>query len=109
MGNPTCHQWKQRKLIGEGYDERKEILNRANSLVSDLLADKPDGVDAATHHQTLRQTGKLTEKLKEKENIILEASLKDISKEKKRIGGNWAVAGIDLMRKYQREYAKYFL
>ena len=39
----------------------------------------------------------------------MEASLKDISKEKKRIGGNWAVAGIDLVRKYQREYAKYFL
>ena len=103
MGNPTCHQWKQRKLIGDGFVERKELLDRANSLVSDLLADKPDGEDAATHHQKLR------EKLNEKENIILEASLKDISKEKKRIGGNWAVAGIDLMRKYQREYAKYFL
>ena len=109
MGNPTCHQWKQRKLIGEGFAERKEILDRANSLVSDLLADKPDGEDAATHHQKLKQTGKLREKLREKEDIILEASLKDISKEKKRIGGNWAVAGIDLVRKYQREYAKYFL
>ena len=101
MGNPTCHQWKQRKLIGEGLAERKDILDRANSLVSDLLADK--------HHQRLKQTGKLREKLKEKEDIIMEASLKDISKEKKRIGGNWAVAGIDLVRKYQREYAKYFL
>ena len=101
MGNPTCHQWKQRKLIGDGFVERKELLDRANSLVSDLLADK--------HHQRLKQTGKLREKLKEKEDIIMEASLKDISKEKKRIGGNWAVAGIDLVRKYQREYAKYFL
>ena len=66
MGNPTCHQWKQRKLIGEGFAERKDILDRANSLVSDLLADKPDGEDAATHHQKLKQTGKLREKLKEK-------------------------------------------
>ena len=109
MGNPTCHQWKQRKLIGEGFAERKDILDRANSLVNDLLADIPDGEDAATHHQKVKQTGKFREKLKEKEDIIMEASLKDISKEKKRIGGNWAVAGIDLVRKYQREYAKYFL
>ena len=68
--------------------------------------EKPDNEDFMTYYEKLKKTEKMREKEREKEEIILSGLLEDISREKKRIGGNWAVAGADLKRKCDRDYAK---
>ena len=51
-----------------------------------------------------KERGKIFEK--ENGTIILQGLLENILEEKKRIGGNWAVAGADLRKKFQRDFAK---
>ena len=107
VDNPTCHQWKQRELDGEGLTERQELVEQAKNLVRDFVsAEIPDNEDFMAHYEKLKKTEKMKEKEREKETIILEGLLENISREKKRIGGNWAVAGADLKRKCERDYAK---
>ena len=112
---------KQRDLSGEGLEERHELLKKIDFEASEgkcfekEVGEKPDkeNVEDFELYQKRRQEWeegtKDRRKNWEEENgeIYLEGLLNNISKEKKRIGGNWAVAGADLRRKSNRDFAKY--
>ena len=119
--NPSCNQVKQRELTGDGLEKRHEIISKDDFETSDIISfekefgEKPakENVEAFTLYEkrikAWEEGKEERRKIWEKENgtIYMEGLLSDISKEKKRIGGNWAVAGADLRRKSNRDFAKY--
>ena len=123
MENPTPYQFKQRELSGEGLKERRELLENGFFDRSEAEAKgferevgkKPnnENVEALKLYEKRQQEweeGKQDRrKIWEEEHgkIYMEGLLNDISKEKKRIGGNWAVAGADLRRKSMRNFSRY--
>jgi len=72
--DPSIAQVRQRSLVGEGVEKRKEVLKKTATLWQQLL------------------TGQ--EYSKEDLKMFYEALSEDIAIERKRIGGDWAVAGV---------------
>ena len=76
--NPSMAQVNQKNLRGSGMQERQTLYAVANDLVGAIL------------------TGK--EHNREEANKVYSAMAEDIKREKKRIGGHWAVAGMVMTR-----------
>lgn len=74
VDNPTCYQHVQKKLVGEGANERRELSENSDNS----------------------------------ENC-LRALCDDVKKQRKRIGGDWAVCEVSLSSKKMRDLAKYTL
>ena len=76
--NPTMAQEYQRKLTGEGIQERKAITEKGTNILFEKILCK--------------------KKLKNEEeyayNDMIDCMADDIIRERKRIGGNWVVAGV---------------
>ena len=76
--NPTMAQVHQKALKGEGLERRRKICNATNAAFMELLSGKEVDI----------------EHFKEFYTIMCD----DIVRERKRIGGDWAVAGVALTR-----------
>ena len=85
--NPSLAQVKQRKLVGEGVDERREINNQA------------------VKQWELKMGGKEYD-LKAEEAMYREMC-KDIARERARIGGDWAIATV-LDSPHIRDFVRFF-
>ena len=72
--NPSLAQTKQRKLVGEGVAERKEICNEMIKQGGLKMAGKEYNVAA--------------------EEAMYREMCKDIARERARIGGDWAIANV---------------
>jgi len=79
--NPSMAQMMQRPLKGEGLEERKEICKRSFDAFMDLMAGRDYD--------------------KERIQEFYGAMCEDISKERKRIGGDWAIAGVALTQEHR--------
>ena len=77
-GNPSMAQLTQRSLNGPGMEERRDVAKSVQNIWADLMAGKD--YDKELFHKYYQMMAM------------------DISKEKKRIGGNWAVAHVLLSR-----------
>jgi len=89
--NPSLAQVLQKPLKGEGIKEREEICNRVMKQLGKMLADG-DGFD--------------TEILKEVCTLMCD----DIMRERRRIGGDWVIAGAHAMfSKELRDFIRYKL
>ena len=120
MENPSVNQVKQRDLIGAGVELRRELIMKGDFDTFDHtrfekeFGEKPDkenveAFELYERHKKEWDAGKKErKKIFEKENgtILLEGLLEDISKEKKRIGGSWVIAGADLRKRFKRDFAK---
>ena len=85
--NPSLAQVRQRPLKGEGLAKRRLISNRMGEIFGKIIKGEDFDVEAAKE--------------------FYGAMCDDISREKKRIGGNFAVAAVTL-KKEIREHIKYF-
>jgi len=74
--NPTMAQVHQRALKGEGLERRREICSAANVAFMDLFSGKEFNIEDYREFYTIM--------------------CEDIMRERKRIGGDWAVAGVAL-------------
>ena len=85
--NPSLAQVKQRKLVGEGVDERKKMVEKVMAEYSALLKGETSN------------------------NVVIEEGMremfKDIARERARLGGDWAIAGV-LFTSKMREIARFF-
>ena len=79
----------QRKLTGEGWKERNEILKNR-----DKGNDDDEGI------------WWVNGKLQENQLKYFEALCEDIKAERKRIGGHWVIADADLIKKSVRDFIK---
>ena len=84
--NPSLAQVKQRKLVGEGVDERKKMVEKVMAEYSALLKGETSN------------------------NVVIEEGMremfKDIARERARLGGDWAIAGV-LFTSKMREIARF--
>ena len=85
--NPSVAQVKQRKLVGEGADGRREICNQAVKQWEAKMGGKEYDVTA--------------------EEEMYRAMCKDIAKERARIGGDWAIATV-LDSPHIRDFVRLF-
>ena len=83
VDNPSCYQNIQIKLQGEGVKERKELSGK-------LEVENPDG--------------SIDKEILESYYRLL---CDDIKKQRKRIGGDWAVCDVGLISENLRNYVKY--
>eukprot|EP00092_Neocalanus_flemingeri_P064453 GFUD01078212.1.p1 GENE.GFUD01078212.1~~GFUD01078212.1.p1 ORF type:complete len:348 (-),score=106.70 GFUD01078212.1:150-1193(-) len=72
--NPSLAQFLQKPLIGEGLEERREVCKRGNEMFGEMMA------------------GGDYDKVKAEE--YYEKMCEDIKRERKRIGGDWSIAGV---------------
>ena len=72
--NPSVAQVKQRKLVGEGADGRREVCNQAVKQWEAKMGGKEYDVTS--------------------EEAMYREMCKDIAKERARIGGDWAIATV---------------
>jgi len=86
--NPSMAQVNQRPLRGEGLSERKEICRRANEAVMKIV----NGEDYDEEHIKQMYTG----------------MAEDILRERKRIGGDWAIAAF-IANRDMREHIRSIL
>ena len=77
--NPTMVQDSQRHLTGEGREERKSLKEKQSKCWDKILGFKKEETP--------------TEEDEEANGEMMDAMAEDIIKERKRIGGDWAVAG----------------
>ena len=85
--NPSVAQVKQRKLVGEGADGRREICNQAVKQWEAKMGGKEYNVTA--------------------EEAMFREMCKDIAKERARIGGDWAIATV-LDSPHIRDFVRLF-
>ena len=78
----------QRNITGEGREERDEIVTKHDKVEGKVIDKK-----------------KLSREDEEIKHRLYELICKDISSERKRIGGNWAIAGC-LLRKKDRDICR---
>jgi len=88
VDNPSMAQMNQRVLGGPGIEERRELVQRSQKMWSDLI--KGNDYD------------------KDLMNEFYHALALDIASEKKRIGGDWAVASV-LMTRAVRDHLRKIL
>merc|ERR1719232_2286297 len=78
VDNPSMAQMNQRVLGGPGIEERRKLVQRSQKIWSDILKGNDYDKDLMTE--------------------FYDALALDIASEKKRIGGDWAVASVLLTR-----------
>ena len=83
--NPTMQQEYQRNLTGEGREERQEVCKKSGEAFEKLLR---------------KQKLSKTEKEYFEKNYHLLCG--DIARERQRIGGDWAIAGV-ILTKHDRD------
>ena len=86
--NPSLAQAKQRKLVGEGDVERKKMVEGVTTQYKAMM--KGDAWDSEVLDEGMREM------------------FRDIAKERARLGGDWAIAGV-LFSSKMREIARLFL
>ena len=86
--NPSLAQTKQRKLVGEGDVERKKMVEGVTTQYKAMM--KGDAWDSEVLDEGMREM------------------FRDIAKERARLGGDWAIAGV-LFSSKMREIARLFL
>jgi len=79
--NPSMAQLMQRPLKGEGLEERKKICKRTLEIFMNMMTGKDYDKEGLQDYY-----GALCE---------------DISRERKRIGGDWAIAGVALTQEHR--------
>ena len=86
--NPSLAQVKQRKLVGEGVDERKKMVEKVMTEYTAILKGETSN------------------------NVVIEEGMremfKDIARERARLGGDWAIAGV-LFTSKMREIARFLM
>ena len=86
--NPSMAQVKQKRLVGEGEVERKKILEKVSAEYKAMVKGEKYDVE------------------------VLEAGMKenfkDIARERARLGGDWAIAGV-LFTSKMREIARFLM
>ena len=87
--NPTLYQKWQRNLTGEGREEREESCKNFFEVFDKVSSRK--------------RLSKEEEEISYRDSELL---CSDISRERKRIGGNWAIAGV-LLRKKDRDNCRW--
>ena len=85
--NPSLAQAKQRKLVGEGDVERKKMVEGVTTQYKAMM--KGDAWDSEVLDEGMREM------------------FRDIAKERARLGGDWAIAGV-LFSSKMREIARLF-
>ena len=83
--NPTMEQEYQRNLTGQGREERQEVCKKSGEAFEKLIRKKK-----------LSQTDE--EYLDKQYSLLCE----DIARERLRIGGDWAIAGV-ILTKHDRD------
>ena len=76
--NPSMAQVHQKALKGEGLEKRRKICNATNAAFMELFSGKEFDIEHYREFYTIM--------------------CEDIMRERKRIGGDWAVAGVALTR-----------
>jgi len=76
--DPSMAQVHQRKLVGEGLEARKEVIRKATEMFTQVM--KGEDYD------------------KESSEDFYGLMCEDIENERKRIGGDWAIAAVTLKR-----------
>jgi len=87
VANPSLAQLTQKSLKGPGMEERREVVQSSQNIWADLMAGK--------------------EYDKELLNKYYQLMAGDISSEKKRIGGNWAIAHVLLTREIRENMRRW--
>ena len=72
--NPTLAQGKQKKLIGEGAEERERLTEKISNVMKAIF--KGEEWDIGVWEFAVREL------------------CKDIARERARLGGDWAIAGV---------------
>ena len=72
--NPTLAQGKQKKLIGEGAEERERLTEKISNVMKAIF--KGEKWDIGVWEFAVREL------------------CKDIARERARLGGDWAIAGV---------------
>ena len=72
--NPSVAQGNQKKLIGRGAEERGELVEKVANVMKSIF--KGETWDLGVWEEAVREL------------------CKDISKERARLGGDWAIAGV---------------
>ena len=85
VDNPTMQQESQRNLTGEGREERKQIFKQFGKAAKKKLH--------PFRFATSEDEAKMAKGY--------EALCRDISSERRRIGGDWAIAGFILGKKHR--------
>ena len=84
----SAAQGNQRKLAGIGLEERRQITRGVEKLVDGEIGYEKSGV------------------LSKHQKMFYKAMCDDIQNERKRIGGNWAIAHADLCLKGVRQFVR---
>jgi len=95
VAEPTMDQFKQNNLIGDGLKERKEINNRASTSFQKVFEGWDftfDDSEGAENHRA-----------------FFKIFAEDIVRERKRIGGDWAVASAHVLNKDWRQFVRSFI
>lgn len=90
--NPTLAQKLQKNLSGHGLQERKETSKEAGKAFMKVFEGWEFNFDESEEAENIRKFFKLF--------------CEDISREKKRIGGDWAVASAMALNKEWRQYIR---
>ena len=80
-------QFKQRRLVGPGMEERKEVSRAVEQIFGKIIKGEPVDLESPEIRR------------------FLTLQCEDIAKERERIGGDWVVAGA-LMNKQIRHLAR---
>ena len=93
--NPSLAQIRQKELVGEGIEERRELGRNIHSLFMKIMN---EGLEVKfDDSEDARQMKKYYQLLCE-----------DIKKERRRIGGDWAVASALVLDGDWRAYVRYY-
>ena len=94
VDNPTMAQSRQRPLTGDGAEERWRIVEKAQETFMKMLQGRPHRYFSAPRSTNWIVAGEEIEH----ENVreLYTAMCGDIKRERARIGGDWAVAGVVL-------------
>ena len=85
--NPSLAQVKQKKLVGEGEAERKKLLEKISAEYTAMV--RGEKYDVEVLEDGMRE------------------NFKDVARERARLGGDWAVAGV-LFTSKMREIARFW-
>ena len=93
VDNPSLAQSAQRPLCGEGMEERSRIADKAHKMFVDMFQGGQNLYSNFSVTEYLLK-GKGVDSAGERE--FYTAMCEDIKRERARIGGDWAVAGVAL-------------
>ena len=93
VDNPSLAQRAQKNLYGEGLEERKKITREASSIFIKMWKGKEFLLDGSEDSEMCKK--------------FFQLMCDDIRSERKRIGGDWAIASAIGMNKDWRQYIRY--